>query len=349
MADTPLVERVWYGGDAGARAARLALAPLELLYRGVVAVRGALYDAGALRAHDTALPAVSVGNVSVGGTGKTPTAAWLAGRLAQLGAKPAIVLRGYGDDEPLVHRRLNPSVPVIVSADRVAGVLRAKAAGADVAVLDDAFQHRRARRAADLVLVSADRWRAECRLLPAGPFREPLAALRRATMIVVTRKAASDEAVEAVHATIARIAPGVPRVGVRLVLDTLVRADDAAQRRPLTDLAGAMVTAVLSIADPHAFVRQLESAGAHVRPMIFPDHHEFTDADVARIAGALAPGDRAVCTLKDAVKLAPRWTRLTTPLWYVSQQVMVERGVGGLERLLDDIAHMRSGTSPTAG
>lgn len=349
MGERQLVESVWYGDDRLSRALRTMLRPLEGVFGAVVGARDMLYDTGWLRTHPTAIPAISIGNVTVGGTGKTPVAAWVARELAARGARPAIVLRGYGADEPLVHSLLNPAIPVVTGADRVQAIASAAAAGADVAVLDDAFQHRRARRAADLVLVSADRWRAECRLLPAGPFREPLAALRRATMIVVTRKAASDEAVEAVHATIARIAPGVPRVGVRLVLDTLVRADDAAQRRPLTDLAGAMVTAVLSIADPHAFVRQLESAGAHVRPMIFPDHHEFTDADVARIAGAVAPGDRAVCTLKDAVKLAPRWTRLTTPLWYVSQQVMVERGVGGLERLLDDIAHMRSGTSPTAG
>jgi tetraacyldisaccharide 4'-kinase len=83
--------------------------------------------------------------------------------------------------------------------------------------------------------------------------------------------------------------------------------------------------------------------------MVYPDHHAFDDADVQRIAGAMQGSEVAVCTLKDAVKLTPRWPRLAPPLWYVSQQVMVERGVGGLERVLDDLVRTRSSTSPTAG
>src|SRR5690242_15793153 len=98
-----------------------------------------LYDTGVFASHDPAIPAVSVGNVTVGGTGKTPVAAWIATELVERGARPAIVLRGYGDDEPLVHARLNPNVPVIVAADRVAGIAQARDTGATIAVLDDAF------------------------------------------------------------------------------------------------------------------------------------------------------------------------------------------------------------------
>src|SRR5690348_7442624 len=134
--------------------------------------------------HDPVLPTLSVGNVTVGGTGKTPVAAWIAAELIDRGARPAIVLRGYGDDEPLVHARLNPDVPVIVAPDRLEGIARAAASGADVAVLDDAFQHRRAQRTADIVLVSAERWTRTPRLLPAGPWRESLRALRRTSMIL---------------------------------------------------------------------------------------------------------------------------------------------------------------------
>ena len=162
-----VVERIWWGDDALARAARLALAPLEGAYRGVIALRGSLYDAGLLPARQTAVPAISVGNLSVGGTGKTPVAAFVASELRARGGKPAIVLRGYGGDEPLVHATLNPGVPVVVSPDRVAGVAEARVLGADVAVLDDAFQHRRAERWADVVLISADRWTDDRRLLPA--------------------------------------------------------------------------------------------------------------------------------------------------------------------------------------
>src|SRR3954466_9930436 len=152
-----LIERVWFGDDLIARAGRFALGPPELLYRASIGVREVLYDSGVFTAQQPALPAVSIGNVTVGGTGKTPIAAWIAQELIDRGARPGIVLRGYGDDEPLVHARLNPSVPVIVAADRVSGIANARAAGATVAVLDDAFQHRQVSRDVDFVLVSADR------------------------------------------------------------------------------------------------------------------------------------------------------------------------------------------------
>jgi len=343
-----LVDRLWYGRDAVATATRTALLPFERLFGGIVGARDILYDAGWLPALETPIPAVSVGNLTVGGTGKTPMSAWLAHGLAARGARPAIVLRGVGGDEPLVHRALNPTIPVVVGADRVAAVREAAAAGADIAVLDDAFQHRRVQRAADLVLISADRWTDDVRLLPAGPWREPLRAIRRATLVIVTRKAADDATVAHVHQRLSEVAPAIPRVSVRLEPQRLVRlgTDDS---RTLATLAGATVRAILAIADPDAFVRQLEQLGAHVHAMVYPDHHAFDDADVQRIAGAMQGSEVAVCTLKDAVKLTPRWPRLAPPLWYVSQQVMVERGVGGLERVLDDLVRTRSSTSPTAG
>jgi tetraacyldisaccharide 4'-kinase len=340
-----LVERLWYGDGVVAAAARAALIPLERVFGGIGGARDLRYDAGWLHSEATRLPAVSVGNLTVGGTGKTPIAAWIARLLAARGARPAIVLRGYGADEIRVHEMLNPTMPVIAGADRVAAVARAADAGADIAVLDDAFQHRRARRAADFVLVSADRWTANPRLLPAGPWREPLGALRRATMAIVTRKAADDSRVAEVHARLSAAAPHVPRVSVALVPSELVRVDErgqVVQRRALETLAGRSVDAVLSIADPNAFIRQLEARGARVRPRIFPDHHRFTQEEITRLVSDLHSAELVVCTLKDAVKLAPQWPRLAPGLWYVSQQVMVERGVGGVERVLDDLVRGRS-------
>jgi tetraacyldisaccharide 4'-kinase len=343
------IERVWYGRDAVASGSRAILSPIERMFGGIVGARDILYDAGWLPAQATSIPTVSVGNLTVGGTGKTPVAAWIAAGLAARGARPAIVLRGYGQDEPLVHERLNPGIPVIVGADRVAGVERAARAGADIAVLDDAFQHRRVQRMADLVLISADRWTSDVRLLPAGPWREPLKSIRRATLVIVTRKAASQETVARVHERLSQVAPAVPRVSIRLDPNELVRADGTDERRQLSTLRDASVRAILSIADPAAFVRQLEAHGARVRADTFPDHHTFTDGDVQKILASVQPTDTVICTLKDAVKLAPRWPRLAPLLWYVSQQVMVERGVGGLERVLDDLVRARSRTSPTAG
>lgn len=347
------VDRVWYGADDLASAARAVLMPAERVFGGIVGARDIMYDAGWLPVQETALPAVSVGNLTVGGTGKTPIAAWIARGLALRGAKPAVILRGYGDDEPLVHRTLNPDIPVVVGADRVAAIANAAKQGADIAVLDDAFQHRRARRLADIVVVSADRWTPDIRLLPAGPWREPLKAIRRATLVIVTRKAAPEERVEEVHKRIAEVAPAIPRVSVHLAPGALVRAGEGGggEARSLESMRGASVRAILSIGDPQAFVAQLEAAGIEVRASIYPDHHAFTASEVAALASGLSASDAVVCTLKDAVKLAPHWPRLGggPPLWYVSQQVMVERGVGGIEHVLDDLVRARSGTSPNAG
>ena len=352
MAERALLDDLWYGEGAGARAGRALALPASKLFGAVVGARDLLYEAGWLRTHATPIPVVSVGNLIVGGTGKTPIAAWVARELAARGAHPAVVLRGYGDDEPLVHSAVNPSVPVVTAVDRVAGVERAAGLGASIAVLDDAFQHRRVRRDADLVLVSADRWTPSVRLLPAGPWREPLSAVRRATLVIVTRKAASEAAVDAVNEAVARAAPSVPRVTVHLELGDLVSAgaaDAARETRPLASLAGARVHVVLAIADPRAFVRQLEAVGARVTASVFLDHHAFTDAEASDIARSIGDGEWAVCTLKDAVKLAPRWPRLAPPLWYVSQRVTVERGVGGLERILDDLVRPRPSATTTSG
>jgi tetraacyldisaccharide 4'-kinase len=340
-----LVERVWFGDDVLARAARLALAPSEALYRIAVGVRETLFDAGLLAARDAALPTLSVGNVTVGGTGKTPVAAWIASELTERGEHPAIVLRGYGNDEPLVHARLNPNVPVIVSPDRTAGIARACELGATIAVLDDGFQHRQVSRAADLVLVSADRWLASRHLLPAGPLREPLTSLRRATIIVITRKAASDAEVNGVNEALAAIAARVPRTTVRLEpieLRSLLDANEAEKSRPLSDIAGRMVRVMTAIADPRALIRQLEALGGRVSAEMYPDHHPFAPEEIARFARSIPADGLAVCTLKDAVKLSSRWPREAPTLWYVSQRVSVERGVGGVEHILDELTRTSS-------
>jgi tetraacyldisaccharide 4'-kinase len=134
-----------------------------------------------------------------------------------------------------------------------------------------------------------------------------------------------------------------------LDLGELVRANDERQRQSVDALRGRVVRTVLSVGNPDAFVRQLETSGARVHASIFPDHHAFSAAEVERIVEGIEPGDLVVCTLKDVVKLGPHWPPVAPPLWYVSQQVIVERGVGGLERVLDDLARSRSRTSPTAG
>jgi tetraacyldisaccharide 4'-kinase len=367
------VERLWYSPDLAARAARLALTPLELLYSGAMALRGRLYDAGLLPVHETRIPALGVGNLTVGGTGKTPVSAWLASELAVRGARPAIVLRGYGSDEQLVHEILNPAIPVIASPDRVAGMERAAASGVDTVVLDDAFQHRRAARTADIVLVSAERWNENRRLLPAGPWREPLSSLRRAALAVVTRKAASLDDARRVADRVSLAAGGTATAIVHLALGELrmiPRGTDDAPRSTMSAvhfgdrggaalrdhsaveaatpgslapsvLEGQRVLAISAIGDPAAFEGQLAAVGASVESRSFPDHHRFTLQEALRLAAAAAQLARgasaapaAVCTLKDAVKLASLWPREAPPLWYVSQQPEVESGRAEVDALI---------------
>ena len=334
-----MIDEIWFGDSSVARAARAALYPAERVFAAASGLRTLMYDAGWLRRIEPPIPVVSVGNLTVGGTGKTPIAAWIAAWLRDHGAAPAVVLRGYGDDEPDVHRALNPTVDVVVDADRVRGVRTAADHARDVAVLDDAFQHRRLGRTADIALISADAWTGDARLLPAGPWREPLSAAGRADLVIVTRKAAAPATVDAVHAAIASAAPRVPRVSVHLAPGELRRVGGV-ESKALESLRGVRVLLTAGIADPTAFVRQLEAVGARVDPILFPDHHAFDASDVRRIVAA-AGGALVVCTLKDAVKLEKSWPREAPSLWYVSQRVMVERGVGGIEQLLASVLDAR--------
>ena len=331
-----LLEEVWTGRGRRARAARALLAPAEALYRAVVTARGKLYDWRVFRSQDFSVPVLSIGNLSVGGTGKTPVAAWFARAFLARGVRPAIVLRGYGGDETVVHQRLNESVPVIAAADRVRGIREAIAQGVDVVVLDDAFQHRRASRDVDIVLVNADAWSGAPRLLPAGPWREPLRSARRANLVVITRKTAERSTVEDVRRALANAAPQVPVAVTHLVPGDLT-STATGQTLPLHVLAGADLTAIAAIAHPDSFYRQLTELGAVVRPHSFRDHHAFTLREARDLASSASNSDFVVCTLKDAVKLESLWPAEAGSLWYVSQRLRIEDGEEHIERLLDGL------------
>ena len=321
------INQVWTSSSLAARMARGALMPASWVYAAVVAARNAAYDNGWLRSHELALPAISVGNLSVGGTGKTPVSAFIAARLEERGFKPAIVMRGYGRDEALVHARLNPGVPVVIVADRVRGAAEARAMGRNVAVLDDAFQHRRAKRDVDVVLLAADL---------AGPVR-PFTSLARASLIVVTRKSASPVRARELLAHARRFAPNTGGAIVHLAADRLV-AWLSGELLDLATLRGKTVLATAAIGDPRAFAAQLTEAGARVEIAAERDHHAYSAADAVGLARRAAAADIVVCTLKDAVKLGPVWPREAPPLWYLSQRVVVESGAAELDRILATLA-----------
>ena len=350
MADTAqrarrFVEGVWVGRGKRARLLRALLAPAEALYAIAATGRAKFYALRLLKAEEFSIPVLSIGNMTVGGTGKTPVAAWFAQQLRQRGVQPAIVLRGYGGDETTVHERLNPGVPVIAAPDRARGIREAIAQGVDVVVLDDAFQHLRASRDADIVLVSADAWSGRPRLLPAGPWREPLRSARRASLLIVSRKVAGEQTVDDVKRALTNAAPRVPTAVIHLAPAELT-STSTGQTLPLQTLRGADLTAIAGIAHPDTFFRQLTELGAVVRPFSFPDHHEFTSSEAERLVREASNSDFVVCTLKDAVKLEALWPAEAGSLWYVSQRLRIEEGKHHIERLLDDFSSLGTPAHP---
>lgn len=339
-----LAARVWYGTDVLAGAVRTLLWPAEWLFSAVGESAG---SRRARRAGPTAVPTVSVGNLTVGGTGKTPVAAWLAAGLRSRGLAPALLLRGYGDDEPLVHARLNPDVPVLIDPERRRSARRAVAQGATALVLDDAFQHRQMPRNIDVVLVSADAWDGRVRLLPAGPFREPLSALRRASLVLVTRKAVSAARAREVAAEVAQASGQVPVAIAHLAPDGLVSWLDG-RSDPVGSLRGQRIVAVSGVGDPAAFGAQLRAEGAEVQEVAFGDHHAYTAADVAALVARAAGAGRVVCTLKDAVKLGPQWPASAPELWYLSQVVVLEAGGDFVTALFDRLITQTAALTPAS-
>ena len=330
------IERLWESGAFAAQFLRASLAPASWLYDAGVRARNAAYDRGWLPSHALGLPTVSVGNLTVGGTGKTPMASWFARRVLAEGGRPAVLLRGYGADEPQVHRALAPGAIVLAGGDRARTAEVARSAGATALVLDDGFQHRSVRRDADVALLSADR-KGTARLLPAGPWREGERSLRRATHLVVTRKQVTLADARLVAVAAARVAPAAQVAIVHLAPGELVRWRDHA-RAGLVELAGRSVLAVSGIGDPRSFEAAMCDTGATVTPRTYADHHAFSGHQVVGLAREAERVEYVVCTLKDAVKLGPIWPPSAPPLWYLSQDVRIEFGAEALEEIISRLA-----------
>lgn len=330
--------RLWAREGAETRWLRLLsvfLAPLEWGYRAAVVTRGWAYDTGLVRSGVPAIPALAIGNLTVGGTGKTPLTAWLADELRRRGRRPAVVTRGYGEDEVLVHRVLNPEVPVVVSANRMAGVGRAITGGADFALLDDAFQHRAIRAHAYIVLVAAEEWDDRPSLLPRGPWREPLSSLSRATLTVVTRKSAGRDVAAAVRGALAARGSELPIAQVHLNLTRAHRytaADGlAGDGKELENFEAPLVVA--GVARPDVFWEQLTQAGTRVgERWSFADHHRYTGEDAKRIMERVGAGP-LLATLKDAVKLVNIISN-STEIYVPLQEIEWEVGRDAIERIL---------------
>jgi tetraacyldisaccharide 4'-kinase len=290
------LDYVWYGTGAGPALLRLALTPVAFGFAAASAAWHTAYAIGLRRGRALSVPVLSVGNLTVGGTGKTPFSRWLVGALRARHRRPAVLHGGYGGDEPELHRLWHPDVPIVVDRDRLTAGLRALEAGADVLILDDGMQHRRMHRDLDIVLVSAEQWQKPRRLLPRGPWRERPRALARADVVVVTRRTVDADTARAVGAEL-QTYTDAPVTGMAMLPGQWL-----VDREPVPPPSGPAVL-VTSVAEWQPVAVHAQSAGAQIgEALVFPDHHEFDVADIGRIRAATA--ERAlVCTEKDWVKL----------------------------------------------
>lgn len=349
-----LAQRLWLAVLAAATAG----------YRVGVEVRDWTFASGLRRIRRLPCPVVSIGNLTVGGTGKTPCTIALAQRLRGWGHAAGILLRGYGrhasgvtlaaddrevrsrweavgDEAMLLARRL-PGVPVVVGASRFqAGQETLRRFRLDVLLLDDGFQHRQLHRDVDLVLVDATDAFGGGRLLPRGRLREPVAALCRAQAIILTR---SDQASDlpGLRRCLEQIVPGAVQVLARHRPARLMRFPED-QEYPLASLGGRRVLAVSGIANPAGFHRTLADLGAVVvGRLVFPDHHPYEPGDLLRMSQAAreTEAEWIVITEKDhvrmpAVDLDPgEAARPVRPVMVLGVDLEITEGAAALEALL---------------
>ncbi|MCE5269242.1 MAG: tetraacyldisaccharide 4'-kinase [Planctomycetaceae bacterium] len=302
---------------------RAALRVVETGYAGAIRWRNRRYDSGAAPSHRVGVPVVSVGNLTLGGTGKTPMVHWIARSLEQQGVRVAIVSRGYGaadggaNDEAVEMRRLLPNVPHVQNPNRVAAARKAIAnTGCQLILLDDGFQHRRLARDLDIVLLDALEPFGYGHVFPRGLLREPIDALRRADAVVLSRAdlVAPSRRTE-IWQTVRRHAPEAIRAEVMHAPKVLVSADG--KELPLGEICEKPVAAFCGIGNPEGFRRTLESCGCQLAAFReFPDHHRYTPSDLEQLAAWCdnLGVEAAICTGKDLAKLAVN--RLAkTSLW----------------------------------
>ncbi len=270
---------------------RRSLWPLAPLYGLGMSLRNHLYDRELRHVHRLAIPVVSVGNLTVGGTGKTPLVAWLVGRVRESGLRPGVLARGYRrapgaslNDEGLMLQRRFPDLLQVQDADRVRGGKRLMVMGADLLILDDGFQHRRLYRDRDLVCLDGRQPFASGTLLPAGDLREPRSGLRRASLVVLTRAEGlvPDELEERAR-RLSQLAGRELAVFASEHRPSDLLQQPEGRKRPVSDLEGRSVVLLSGIACPASFEGTARRLGAQiVRHLRYPDHHRFRTTELRR-------------------------------------------------------------------
>lgn len=324
--------------NAADRLLLVLLTPLGWLYGIIAWLRVSCYRLGIFRSWRPPVPVVSVGNLAVGGTGKTPTVDAVAKHFLAAGRRVAIVSRGYGapggksarivccgegpllsadicGDEPLLLARRNPTAIVIVARKRARGVhLAIERLGAQIVILDDGFQHLAVQRDIDLVLLDCRSPLGNRQVLPAGILREFPAALRRADLFLLTRCGSETDTPEGLPGPVFRSRHRLSKMAFPLQGETV----------PLESLRERKGVAFAGIADPELFFRQLREEGLSLTETVaFGDHVPYDDNDLARLKRAAADADFLITTEKDAVKLADR--TFVLPCYQVPLELKIEQ------------------------
>lgn len=341
-----LVERRIQGEEPGADPLDGALRLASWVYRLGVFVRGWCFEHGILYRNRLSRPVISVGNLSVGGTGKTPLVISLGGLLKASGHSVAVLSRGYGrkqggairpvsdgerllcsaeeaGDEPLMMAHRLTGVWIWVGPDRHrTGVAALERCRPDVFLLDDGFQHRRLHRDLDIVVMRVPHPLGNGKILPAGPLREPPEALKRANLIVMNLSGTPSEAAEAMR-LVQALCPSVPIISAMYRPHSLWQVGDG-RVIPLGALRGRRVAMVCGIGHPHGLRAILDALGAQVvRSLLFPDHYWYTPLDVERIRAFLPDVDAVVTTEKDAWKLRDQSIG-NAPVWALRMDLEVQ-------------------------
>lgn len=327
-----------------------ALRAGELCYRAVIAARNHSYDEKQRRNElfRPAVPTISVGNVTVGGSGKTPVAIYLAGLLHERGRKAAIIARGYGaargqlNDEMLLASRKCPDAVVLANPDRAAAIGEAtRSSGADAVILDDAFQHRRVRRDLDIVLVDATRGFGNGHMLPAGPLREPLGSLGRADLVLLTRCEQAEPAVlEQLCRQIRECAGRDVPIGRTAMQVAGFRGLDLSEAAPPGGRAGLFA----GIGNFGAFAQTCRQMGVQVAgESPLSDHCRYDAHLCQRFCDWAASHEMAclVTTEKDAVKLSRIDWKWPVPVRVLAIEVVPDEATRSLLRGVIDTALKR--------
>ena len=318
------LHRVWYEDGAGYQ----LLLPLAGIYWLLIRLRRLLYDCKVLRVHDAGVPVIVVGNLTAGGTGKTPVTLWLASALRSRGFNPGIVSRGYGGsksgspmrvdaasdaaivgDEPVLLARRS-GCPVAVDSDRVRAAGMLVDDGVDIIIADDGLQHRRLQRDYEICVIDGARWLGNRLLLPAGPLRETPRRLASVDQLLVNGKRRED------------VSLAVEQNAIEFQLEAAeVSRLNGSLSRPIERFAGTTVHAVAAIGNPRRFFDLLRQHGMQVIEHAYPDHAPIDTRDLN-----FSDDFDILMTEKDAVKAG---TRVGDRFWYVPVDLHVDPVIAG--------------------